>query len=136
VKVSELKGEKLDYWVAKAVGYTIAPVGGVDEQVVVVSKTGLGIDYLGLHVWNPTQNWSQLGPLIEEHWASIVKKLLRWAREDGNFVWMEDIGGMAVELGLFYSWPPFKENMKLWFCRAIVASKYGDEFKYEERRYD
>jgi len=125
MKVSELKGEKLDYWTGISAGYTIGPVGGMDEQVIVVSKTGQGIDYLwkghtclellqsGLHVWNPTKNWSQLGPLIEKCWMGIHVWMTVWFGRNWHEMFPVD-------------------EMRIWFCRAIVASKYEVEFKYEE----
>lgn len=62
MKVSELKGELLDYWVAKA--NDVAEVHVVDSRCL--------IDHVH---WEPSVNWFQGGPIIEKECINLSHSL-------------------------------------------------------------
>ncbi|SFH33953.1 Protein of unknown function [Nitrosospira sp. Nsp14] len=62
MKVSELKDELLDYWVAKANG--VIEVHVVDAHCLV--------DHMP---WKPSINWSQGGPIIEREGINLGHSL-------------------------------------------------------------
>jgi len=75
MKSSELSGETLDYWVAKALGIETFR-----------SEDGSSLLYaphpsLARQKWVPSRFWSQAGPIIEQH-----KIELNWESE-GNDEW-------------------------------------------------
>jgi len=123
MKVSELTGPELDYWVAKANSHE----GGV-------LKGGFYFytwdDWLlfnkGSKPYRPSEDWSQGGPLIEKY----VHRIIKWdyppeIEYDYSEFW---------EVGINYN----AENDRCEFvqtghtlltavCRCIVASVYGEE---------
>lgn len=58
IKVSELKGVELDYWVADCLGLTIHD-SGTSGQFVLVDRDGEWEPFA------PSVNWSNCGPLLE-----------------------------------------------------------------------
>lgn len=114
MKVSELTGALLDYWVAKACGY--API-----------KNETGHWYVGLDsakVYSPSTNWAQGGPIIERERISIA------AIGKTELEWFAEIGGAALDTGVEVGYGEFSETGPtplIAAMRAYVASKYGDE---------
>lgn len=56
VKVADLTGAQLDYWVAKAEGFTL--------QGYLVNNA---------HPWRPATDWAQGGPVIEREGISVQR---------------------------------------------------------------
>ena len=116
VKVSELEGVELDYWVAMAHDKD----GG--EHWIEDGKTYKGGYWSGHStpkrmcglLWRPSKDWSQGGPLIDEYWEAISSQLDNWSFED------------CGEYSPWQAWETFQKNKLVWFMRALVASKYGD----------
>lgn len=115
MKVYELTGIDLDYWIAKAEGY--APEIWRDGCYR-LRENGDVVAYLGditclLTRYSPSTNWSQGGPIIEREGIELKKDLrhLNVAR----------IAGFEPDLTM-PGHTPLVAAM-----RAYVASKYGGE---------
>lgn len=61
MKVSELEGVWLDYWVARALGYPLSSEWNQGDYILV--GTGKG----DLERFSPSSNWSDGGPIIEAY---------------------------------------------------------------------
>jgi len=118
MKVSELNGAKLDYWVAKALGDRLARVIGIHEQER--CETRFGEQW----PWNrfmPSRAWMDGGPVIE-------RMSIEWERQssaDGlDHGWTASVEPISK-----YPDPPWMwgETQLIASMRAYVASKYGDE---------
>ncbi|MGX6570814.1 phage protein NinX family protein [Cupriavidus necator] len=107
MKVSEIDGPLLDYWVAKA-EWGDAQI--VDGDVL----GGAGSEWDG-QVFSPTKIWAQGGPLIEKKRIRILPP------EGGRLVWLAEVG-QAQGLDAL----PLIAAM-----RAFVAAKFGDEVPAE-----
>ncbi|MFJ1255992.1 phage protein NinX family protein [Cupriavidus sp. CuC1] len=107
MKVSEIDGPLLDYWVAKA-AWGEAKI--VDGDVL----GGAGSEWVG-RTFSPTTIWAQAGPLIEKERIKLLPP------EAERLVWLAEVGQAQ---GLDAS--PLIAAM-----RAYVASKYGEEVPAE-----
>lgn len=103
MKVTEIDGPLLDYWVAKA-EWGEAQI--VDGDVL----GGAGSEWVG-RVFSPTTIWAQAGPLIEK------KRIKLLPPEGDRLVWLAEAGHAQ---GLDAS--PLMAAM-----RALVAAKFGEE---------
>ncbi len=109
MKVAELTGAELDYWVAKAEG----------EKLPRIRKTTMGystVEVLRKPIYvsfKPSTRWQQGGPLIEKYTIELRKCLY----SDNWFALMHKAGTKEV----------FGETPLIAICRCIVASKYGEE---------
>lgn len=101
MKVSELRDELLDYWVAKASG--VAEVRVVDSHCL--------IDHLR---WEPSAVWSQGGPIIEREGINLSHSLEAGAEHCTAYM----RSGRSRQKGL----TPLVAAM-----RCYVDSKYGEE---------
>ncbi|THJ52596.1 DUF2591 domain-containing protein [Burkholderia sp. LS-044] len=125
MKISELTGGELDYWVALAdleQGYmhghmTMRAKRNIAGELMV----HFGSDDLGWDFWHPSSSWAQGGAIIERE-RIILKPF-----EDG--MW-----GAAYEFdadargGMFYIHRSQEATTPLIAAmRAYVASKFGDE---------
>jgi hypothetical protein len=123
VKVSELEGEALDYWVARAEGHQVAKhtySGGHHYTLYFASgDTGLP-EY--------STDWSQGGPIIEREKITIDT----WQRShDGSLDWAASFSH-PVAHPTNPSKSPTHHRMRastplIAAMRAYVASKVGDE---------
>lgn len=105
MRVAELEGELLDYWVAKA-------------EELVIDGIRLGGVVIGItpdrYVYHPSTNWAHGGPIVERERISI------------NY----DASGRYSQ-----GWRAFSKNMPIMLgdtpliaaMRCYVATKYGDE---------
>lgn len=123
VKTAELEGAALDWAVAKADGLKAdihkAPVyryeqnaKGEPVRIRDGSREFLGV---GPNMWSPSVNWSQGGPLIDEH-----KIEFRYVSDD--------IVRAVLATGAAFIPTPYGtgETHLIAACRAIVAAKLGD----------
>lgn len=112
MKVSELEDAELDYWVAKAIGKEVESEDGGKTWFSYHDAENLALAIK--EYWEPSSDWSQLGPLIEEYEIDLEAPRLRedyWSANTGE----GDFGGMGDG-----------ETPLIAACRAIVASKYGE----------
>ena len=110
MKVSEMEGADLDYWVAKAIG---AEVHQMAYDYPIATYNG----YTG--GWQFSRVWSEGGPLIEEYRVNLATiqdiDLPGWSASCQKSGYM--MGVTAEELG---------DTPLQAACRSIVASVYGD----------
>lgn len=131
MKVSELSGELLGLWVAKALSYELVSelvqIGeaalGKRGHVIFYSESGeLLVAGKVLHgPWRPHEDWAQGGPIIEREGIELVLAGHALASAGNEWVvpdWLYDeVGGNKA-----YGPTPLIAAM-----RAFVASKYGEE---------
>lgn len=102
MKVAELTGPELDYWVAKAIGKD----GRWEEVDREYWATQDGAEF----IFMPHADWEDGGPLIEQYWPFPM----------GILAGLTD--------GKWTNWAcvPGKELL-VWAMRAIVFRVYGEE---------
>lgn len=121
MKVSELSGTPLDYWVARAEGYDPEK-----EQVILHVDGTCRIAY---HEdddpdsrYNPSQSWMWGGPIIER--AKIdLKSPPNIDAPDEHIDWAASVDDRSVS----YTVEWYGETPLLAAMRAYVASKFGKE---------
>lgn len=119
MKTAELTGALLGYWV------------GVSDGLLVEIRNGTCIREVanGKHAFNPSEDWSQGGPIIERERIAVVRFEHEWCAylsspgKAGAGGWYGDFSidvsdGDANGVG---------ETALIAAMRAYVASKYGDE---------
>jgi hypothetical protein len=127
MKVSELTGEQLDYWVAKAIGCSVERANMGPGWIVATAGMGARVTGLPLNNpmhWSPSQDWVQGGPLIESMRISI------WHRSPNDYAstsyWAASAGFERPEANavrfLLVGTTPLEAAM-----RAVVALVYGEQ---------
>jgi hypothetical protein len=114
MKVSELEGESLNYWVAKANGW-IGPVKFRETQSTLVWKQegkSLTQFFRNVKKYRPSEDWWEAGPIIERE-----KIMLTMDLPEGT-PWHARIHPHGWQFGH----TPLVAAM-----RAFVASKFGKE---------
>lgn len=102
--VSKLEAPLLNYWVAKSQG--LVPVlDGRGEQSVSVHDQTTG----QLEPYQPSIDWSQAGPILAAEWFELETVLIDW------------LGPLWPHLQVFRDAP------LVWFMRALVVVRFGDE---------
>lgn len=119
MKVSELEGAVLDYWVARAEGYdrglNIEPKFGICEAPAMPDDVQLqGIGSGTSDIFSPSRHWEQGGPIIERERIMVTH-----TPADGAVCWH----ATADEYATTSDGPtPLVAAM-----RAYVASKFGED---------
>lgn len=122
MKVNELTGEQLDYWVARALGYAVERANiGTGWTVV---APGMGARVTGLPLsnpmhWAPSQDWAQGGPIIERERINVIRLGGAWAAAAGDYVPAFDNDPM----------PGTGQTALIAAMRACVASRFCDELR-------
>ena len=112
MRTSELTGALLDYWVARAEGFTAeikSPAQGVHARCWTLDEEGRA----GFG-WHPSTSWAQGGPIIERE---VI----------GFGIPISDLGYQAF---LYKEGQPvvaWGKTHLIAAMRAYVASKFGDE---------
>lgn len=109
MKVSELQGAYLNYWVAKAEGLTVVMHNGHSQQLIELMHEGLPQHVLAPHYGL----WGTAGPIIEREQISITCTL------NCPPVWRATIRGLKGNHS--------GETALIAAMRAFVASKFGEE---------
>jgi hypothetical protein len=122
MKVSELEGTQLDYWVARAEGWTDFQGDGTNKGAFWYKDAEKApfCDCWCKDSWTPSEDWSQGGPIIEREQI----ELLHISAEGHPDVWGVPkwlYGGDSVEFKAKGPTPLIAA------MRAYVASIYGDE---------
>lgn len=118
IKTSELSGAALDWAVAKAADIPVGVMSGI-----LYRKDLPGDTYGPGPIFNPSADWSQGGPLIENLEISIVK-------EFGRKVY----ACSEIEVGNCWhvSGDQSGDTYLIAAMRAIVAAKLGEEIEVPE----
>lgn len=110
MKVTELEGVELDYWVAKACDYDpVRQKESAEGDRVLISRFEGG--RVPLWTFKPSRDWSQGGPIIEANRVSIG-----WYGRP--YMW-----GANMPIGQIYG----AETPLVAAMRCFVASKFGEE---------
>jgi hypothetical protein len=123
MKVSELEGAELDYWVAKAIGYEIVmrpqhDIGGI-EQRMIKGKGG----YFGIPQYH--RDWSQGGPIIEREGIDVVfLRVEKWWESGMNLTNKENAENLPNLFPESNGPTPLIAAM-----RCFVTSKFGEEVR-------
>jgi hypothetical protein len=114
MKVAELSGAELDYWVARAEGQSAEIVRPNQSEVACVVNNS----------WNfaPSTDWDDGGPIIERERIRLQPNADTWAAQifadTRALIPTYGYGSTALEAAM----------------RAYVASKYGNEVPDESAR--
>ena len=124
MKVSELVGAELDFWVAKADGENVIirngrPVFEFDFDPERHAQEHVFGKVMKQYVWyQPSTDWPQGGPLIEKYKVQVD------APRDykiNDTDWRADIDGGDC------NYFAIGESPLQAICRAVVRAKFGDE---------
>lgn len=101
MKINELTTVQLDYWVAKAQGWTQDTLWGKWKPAE----------------YHPTTNWQQVGELIEKFKIMLIYQvqIKKWVAQ-----FSEDVPTMN-----------YADDPKVAVCMAVIASVFGDEVSDE-----
>lgn len=109
VKTEELTGAALDWAVAKVMGVKVITDPNSPRQRQMVEDTEA---VNGWYCYSPSTDWSHGGPLIEKSYVSV--QIMRGG-------WEADVFDARIP-SLQWSNSPLEA-----VCRAVVASRLGDE---------
>ncbi|WP_080433549.1 phage protein NinX family protein [Burkholderia ubonensis] len=123
MKVSELDGPLLDFWVAQAEGNLTHD--STSPANAVVEHYGIGGEVEGrspLSSWAPSTEWDSGGPIIERakidlHAPPNIDAPDEWCD------WAASVNNPGVSYAMQY----FGETPLIAAMRAYVASRFGDE---------
>lgn len=108
--VNDLKGELLDFWVAKAEGFSIAKI---EHGICYVYHPERRDQVFPLMAFYPSTSWRLAGSLLEKH-----KAYIEFDNPDAPGKWLchagSNVGGVA-------------DTAAEALCRAIVSATYGAE---------
>lgn len=129
MKVSDLEGPLLDFWVARAEGNLVH--GYSSHENAMVEHYGFGGEIEGrsrISSWAPSEEWDSGGPIISRERISIWRydgtvdnPIDMWFAATGGIHGWDDgsIAGVGKEC--------CGETALVAAMRAYVASKFGDE---------
>ncbi|WP_313020970.1 phage protein NinX family protein [Atlantibacter hermannii] len=110
VKTAELSGRALDWAVGKAIGANVGvTIGGLVKEIASYNP-------IDMSLWQPTNDWSICGPLIDGY--SPVITICRGMVRTEIATLENDVSATGIGIGITYT---------ISFCRALVSLKLGDE---------
>ena len=138
MKTSELTGQLLNYWAAKA----LHSLPGHEFRLGLTVDTGIMLRNLETGVdmtWEPSTNWGQGGPIIDRERIGFlpatkdIKADKNYQRRTGRSFMPETDGWVAGYRPIThveFDWDGAQEvgpTPLIAAMRALVASKYGDD---------
>lgn len=122
MKVSELSGALLDYWVCRADGLNV--IVAMRENCDDTEQSCLEVNSRGVRILrrSPSTSWAEGGPIIERERIDLAAPPNMDA-PDEHIDWAASIDDPKVTYTLQY----FGEKPLIAAMRAYVASKFGDE---------
>lgn len=121
VKVSELKGDKLDYFTAIAIGEKNPQISLGGGCVVSHGHT--------LHRFYPSSEWQHGGPLIQKFQISFFHPCIGGVDTNGELLdcLQSTIGYKRTVSGENAEARSYEHDYLVAACRAIVIAQLGDE---------
>lgn len=119
MRVDDLAGAILDYWVGRAEGLAVSLLSGNG-----MSYCRLDVPYEGYSVYVPTHNWQLLGPILKR------QNYLLYPRRDastGERVWLAEVQMNPLFHGMYIDPEP-----ELALCRLRVAEAFGEAVEIYE----
>lgn len=111
MRVSELTGAMLDYWVARAEGVPAADLELGANGTLCVLNLRVATNILpAVRVLDYSTNWALTGPVQVVHGISCIKDYNGW--------WSQD-----EDITLYFH----KDKPLITICRAVVRAAFGDE---------
>lgn len=119
MKVSELEGTLLDYWVARAAELALCDEWDCSAYGGILIGTGEG----DLTPFSPSSDWSDGGPIIEREqiqlWPPTHPHHSSWGATS------KELEVKTAGIGA----PKYGQTPLIAAMRAYVASKFGEEIK-------
>ncbi len=104
--------------IGRALDWAVGEVHAPDEPRLYCDKSGNWRFGAFDHMWNPSSDWDQGGPLLTKY----LRNLVYYGEKD----WFADVG---LSTGTSASSP----SILIAVCRAIVRGKRGDTIKVPTR---
>jgi hypothetical protein len=127
MRVSELEGPLLDYWVAKALGWIDYPADSVDAWYHEADKAPFERFVCKRSCWTPSTNWVQGGQIIEEQrvavWADAGQFYAAHPGSNEHGYYDADLG--VIDSDCSQGMPGTSPLIAA--MRAFVASEFGGE---------
>jgi hypothetical protein len=120
MKTAELTGAMLDYWVARAEGWTLGPPHRLHGWDVWRDADGVVVGTIPASAWKPSTDWTHGGPIIERERIRLQPTIPTGA------IWYASIW-MGSTLADGVSHRSQADAPLVAAMRAYVASKFGDE---------
>jgi len=119
MKVSELEGQALDYWTAKAQGWRKAR----HDNPAIFCSIWNG-NRTPVKEYTPSTNWQQAGELVDKY-NLIIQPLL-----EKIHIWgASKVYDWDMNDDPMYEWVQKGPTPQIAICRAVVASVYGEEIE-------
>lgn len=131
IKVSELEGAQLDYWVARAEGENIAPAHPGPDPETGRYWLQMGKGYSVKECPRYSSDWAAGGPIIDRERigtaddSPIGKNGTKWIAAIDLTASADGYGGASLD-GLYHR-PQRGPTLLVAAMRAYVASKFGEE---------
>jgi len=122
MKTAELAGALLDYWVARAEGWTFGPQHKILECDVWRDADGRIVGTIPASAYQPSREWVNGGPIIERERLIIQPRNTDWAVCD-----TDPAKGYLYELNEVARFGSTGPTPLVAAMRAYVTSKFGDE---------
>ena len=134
IQTSALVGDKLNYWVARALGYS--STSSIPDEMLGAWYAGESDG--GCKDWNPSGDWEQAGPIIEkfriglyqcEHWEKPAENIGgKWVNGVPPSLprWAASVDGSPNYSSSFDEEYRAESPLVAAMC-TFVASKFGDE---------
>lgn len=111
MKILELEGRELDYWVAKAINHDYWVFDGDNWVPGKLDGSGIAIE------WHPSSKWEDCGPLIDTYIKGFRAGAQEW---DKGLIY-------AIINGPYGELHTLGNDYKVTTCTAILQSVYGEE---------
>ncbi|WP_314439464.1 phage protein NinX family protein [Massilia timonae] len=128
MRTAELTGELLDYWVARANGWTFGPQHKALECDVWRDADGQIVGTIPASAYRPSTDWALGGPIIERERLIIAAGNNYWAAIDTN-----PANGLIYEICEVGRHGCTGPTPLVAAMRVYVASKFGDVVEDVER---
>lgn len=129
MKVSDLEGPLLDYWVARAEGHELRPDEFMQEDGLVYATP---VDQPTSRRYCPSRNWAHGGQIIEREGIAVWRGNVFYSRPDHGWYALHPSarGGYSGDchyIDVRQDDCMFGTTPLIAAMRALVASKFGEE---------
>ena len=138
MKTAELTGALLDYWVARANGWTFGPPHKKHDWDVWRDSSGEITGTIPAQAYQPSHDWAQAGPIIEREKIHLSPPDARVHRNGGSNagwgesgVWMATTWHKGASGRRACGWDETSPLVAA--MRCYVISKFGDEVPDDDR---
>lgn len=115
MRVADLVGAQLDYWVARALGFESVRALETGSDLCIIECDGYQTKE-----WKPSMDWEQAGPIIARERITIVASSEEWTACYTN-------GSVSLDLDATATLQQEGPTPLIAAMRAYVASRCGEE---------